>query len=60
MEYEKRMEPTALEINEKSFKNISNAKRFAMDIGGSLTKIAYFSSFQSKRASFAEVLFHNN
>ncbi|KAL0978478.1 hypothetical protein UPYG_G00170970 [Umbra pygmaea] len=32
------------------FRNLENAKRFAIDIGGSLTKLAYYSTFQHKVA----------
>jgi pantothenate kinase len=49
-----------LSITESSFKNFSNAKRIAMDIGGSLTKIAYCSSFECKTAKFFEVAFISN
>jgi pantothenate kinase len=46
-----------LPISEKTFKNFSNARRIAMDIGGSLTKIAYCSSFECKTAKLSEVVF---
>nr|XP_033777875.1 4'-phosphopantetheine phosphatase isoform X3 [Geotrypetes seraphini] len=32
------------------FRNLENAKRFAIDIGGSLTKLAYYSTLQHKVA----------
>ncbi|XP_056887193.1 4'-phosphopantetheine phosphatase isoform X3 [Takifugu flavidus] len=32
------------------FRNLANAKRFAIDIGGSLTKLAYYSTVQHKVA----------
>ena len=32
-----------------AFRNLKNAKLFALDIGGSLTKIAYYSTRISKR-----------
>ena len=32
-----------------AFRNLKNAKLFALDIGGSLTKIAYYSTGDSKR-----------
>lgn len=32
------------------FRNLENAKRFAIDIGGSLTKLAYYSTVQHKVA----------
>jgi hypothetical protein len=57
MESDGTSQPVGFEISESAFKNISNARRFAMDIGGSLTKIAYFSSYQSKRALFLEVIY---
>ena len=31
------------------FRNLTNARRFAIDIGGSLTKIAYFSTVSHRR-----------
>ncbi|XP_022246842.1 pantothenate kinase 4-like isoform X1 [Limulus polyphemus] len=34
------------------FRNLKNVKRFAIDIGGSLTKIAYYSTVSYKRASY--------
>lgn len=34
------------------FRNLKNAKRFAIDIGGSLTKIAYYSTVSHKRAIY--------
>lgn len=34
------------------FRNLKNAKRFAIDIGGSLTKIAYYSTVSHKRAVY--------
>ena len=45
-----------LPITENTFKNFSNAKRIAMDIGGSLTKIAYCSSYECKTAKFSEIV----
>lgn len=45
-----------LPITENNFKNFSNARLIAMDIGGSLTKIAYYSSFECKTAKFSEVV----
>ncbi|XP_035206031.1 4'-phosphopantetheine phosphatase-like [Stegodyphus dumicola] len=35
------------------FRNLKNAKRFAIDIGGSLTKIAYYSTVSYKRAVYS-------
>jgi len=35
--------------SETLFRNLRNAKRFAIDIGGSLTKIAYFSTVSHRR-----------
>lgn len=35
------------------FRNLKNAKRFAIDIGGSLTKIAYYSTISYKRALYS-------
>uniref|UniRef100_A0A672J6Y2 Pantothenate kinase 4 (inactive) n=1 Tax=Salarias fasciatus TaxID=181472 RepID=A0A672J6Y2_SALFA len=34
------------------FRNLENAKRFAIDIGGSLTKLAYYSTVQHKVAKY--------
>lgn len=34
---------------ESLFRNLNNAKRFAIDIGGSLTKIAYYSTVSHRR-----------
>ena len=48
-----------LPISENTFKNFSNARRIAMDIGGSLTKIVYCSSFECKTAKFSEVVLLN-
>ncbi|CAB1314909.1 unnamed protein product [Coregonus sp. 'balchen'] len=36
------------------FRNLENAKRFAIDIGGSLTKLAYYSTVQHKVAKETE------
>jgi len=44
-----------LPISEEVFKHLQNARRFGMDIGGSLVKIAYSSSFERKEASLSEV-----
>jgi pantothenate kinase len=38
-----------LQTSEALFRNLKNAKRFAIDIGGSLTKIAYFSTVSHRR-----------
>ncbi|GLG95538.1 Pantothenate kinase 4 [Gryllus bimaculatus] len=40
--------PNTIEV----FGNLKNAKRFAIDIGGSLTKIAYYSTVQYRRALY--------
>ncbi|XP_070538159.1 4'-phosphopantetheine phosphatase-like [Ptychodera flava] len=37
------------------FRNLQNAKRFAIDIGGSLAKLAYYTTVQTKRAHFSGV-----
>jgi len=34
------------------FRNLKNAKRFAMDIGGSLTKIAYYSTVPYRKVLY--------
>jgi hypothetical protein len=44
-----------LPLREETFKNLQNARRFGIDIGGSLVKIAYSSSFDCKQASLSEV-----
>ncbi|XP_076052846.1 4'-phosphopantetheine phosphatase isoform X2 [Oratosquilla oratoria] len=36
------------------FRNIRNAKRFAIDIGGSLTKIAYYSTVSFRKALYTK------
>uniref|UniRef100_A0A8D8PNP2 Pantothenate kinase 4 n=1 Tax=Cacopsylla melanoneura TaxID=428564 RepID=A0A8D8PNP2_9HEMI len=40
--------PETIEV----FRNLKNAKRFAIDIGGSLTKIAYFSTVSHRRVTY--------
>ena len=45
------------EISEDSFKNLQNACLLGMDIGGSLIKIAYSSSYDVKTSSFSEVFY---
>jgi pantothenate kinase len=47
-------ETIELPITDELFKHLRNAKRFGMDIGGSLVKIAYSSSFECKEASLSE------
>uniref|UniRef100_A0A023F3Z0 4'-phosphopantetheine phosphatase n=2 Tax=Triatoma infestans TaxID=30076 RepID=A0A023F3Z0_TRIIF len=41
--------PETIEV----FRNLNNAKRFAIDIGGSLTKIAYYSVLSYRRAHYS-------
>lgn len=41
--------PDTLEV----FRNLKNAKQFAIDIGGSLTKIAYYSTVSFRRVNYA-------
>ncbi|CAG0878880.1 unnamed protein product [Darwinula stevensoni] len=36
------------------FRNLKNAKRFAIDIGGSLTKIAYYSTISHRKISYGK------
>jgi len=36
------------------FKNLKNAKRFAIDIGGSLAKLAYYSTVTRKKSTVVE------
>lgn len=48
-------ESIQLPIGQDTFKHLRNARRFGIDIGGSLVKIAYSSSFECKEASFSEV-----
>ncbi|XP_063235013.1 4'-phosphopantetheine phosphatase isoform X2 [Bacillus rossius redtenbacheri] len=40
--------PDSVEV----FRNLKNAKRFAIDIGGSLTKIAYYSTVSHRKVSY--------
>lgn len=47
-------ETIELPIKDEIFKHLRNARRFGMDIGGSLVKIAYSSSFECKEASLSE------
>ncbi|KAI5710818.1 hypothetical protein M8J75_011640 [Diaphorina citri] len=46
--------PNSIELPEtiEVFRNLKNAKRFAIDIGGSLTKIAYYSTVSHRRVSY--------
>lgn len=46
----------SVELSEDSFKNLQNACLLGMDIGGSLIKIAYSSSYDIKTAALTEVL----
>jgi hypothetical protein len=46
---------TTTELSEDSFKNLQNACLLGMDIGGSLIKIAYSSSYDVKTSAFTEV-----
>lgn len=48
-------EPIELPLTEEIFKNFSNARRLAFDIGGSLIKIAFSTTYERKAAAFAEV-----
>ena len=54
------IESIELPITEEIFKNLRNARRFGIDIGGSLVKIAYSSSFECKEANISEVNLHND
>lgn len=42
--------------NESKFKNIKNVRSLAMDIGGSLVKLAFLSSYEKRSESFSEVI----
>ncbi|XP_075235661.1 4'-phosphopantetheine phosphatase-like isoform X2 [Lycorma delicatula] len=46
--------PRSIKIPEtvEAFGNLKNAKRFAIDIGGSLTKIAYYSTVSYRRINY--------
>ena len=55
MDNENKINPEQGEISEDSFKNLKNACLLGMDIGGSLIKIAYSSSYDVKTSSFSEV-----
>ncbi|NP_001315316.1 4'-phosphopantetheine phosphatase [Danio rerio] len=45
-----RMDKSIILPPDEIFRNLENAKRFAIDIGGSLTKLAYYSTVQHKVA----------
>ncbi|KAL0276032.1 UNVERIFIED_CONTAM: hypothetical protein PYX00_003707 [Menopon gallinae] len=47
-------EPRSIKLPDsvEMFGNLKNAKRFAIDIGGSLTKIAYYSTVSHRRALY--------
>lgn len=51
---DKKGAPKSIKLPEaiKVFRNLTNAKRFAIDIGGSLTKIAYYSTLSYRRANY--------
>ncbi|GBM56020.1 Pantothenate kinase 4 [Araneus ventricosus] len=46
-------EAGSITLPEDVFRNLKKAKRFAIDIGGSLTKIAYYSTVSYKRALYS-------
>ncbi|KAF8782370.1 4'-phosphopantetheine phosphatase like protein [Argiope bruennichi] len=46
-------EAGSITLPEDVFRNLQKAKRFAIDIGGSLTKIAYYSTVSYKRALYS-------
>ncbi|GFY65981.1 4'-phosphopantetheine phosphatase [Trichonephila inaurata madagascariensis] len=46
-------EAGSITLPEQVFRNLKKAKRFAIDIGGSLTKIAYYSTVSYKRALYS-------
>ena len=48
-------ESIELPLNLDSFKHLQNARSLGIDIGGSLVKIAYSSSYECKAAVFNEV-----
>ncbi len=51
-----REQPIRLDTNEEwSFKHLNNVRMLGIDIGGSLVKIAYSSSFDVKTAQLSEV-----
>lgn len=47
-------ESIELPLSQDIFKHFQNARRFGMDIGGSLVKIAYSSSYECKTALFSD------
>jgi hypothetical protein len=49
------IDPIDLPISEGLFKHLQNARCFGIDIGGSLVKIAYSSSYECKTSLFYEV-----
>jgi hypothetical protein len=54
-----REQPIRLNTNEEwSFKHLHNVRMLGIDIGGSLVKIAYSSSFDVKTAQLSEVYSH--
>lgn len=46
--------PKSIKLPEtiEAFRNLKNAKRFAVDIGGTLTKIAYYSTVSHRRVNY--------
>ena len=52
---ETKFDEVPAELSEDSFKNLQNACLLGMDIGGSLIKIAYSSSYDIKTTAFTEV-----
>jgi pantothenate kinase len=46
--------PKSIKLPEtvEAFSNLKNAKRFAIDIGGTLTKIAYYSTVSYRRINY--------
>lgn len=50
----------SIELTQEAFKNFENANRVGIDIGGSLVKIAYSSSFECKTASFSDTGTNSN
>ena len=48
------IDPIELPINQETFKHLHNARCVGMDIGGSLVKIAYSSSYECRTTQFYE------
>ncbi|CAF0848455.1 unnamed protein product [Brachionus calyciflorus] len=50
----------SIELTQEAFKHLENASRIGIDIGGSLAKIAYSSSYEYKTALFSDTENNSN